>query len=409
METYLKTHPWITFRADLREAPAELWMLLGECQSKCEHISGVPLKPAVAKHLNQVYLAKGSLATTAIEGNTLSEEEVLRHLEGKLQLPPSKQYLAQEIDNVVNVCNRLVKELRSGKKVELSVETIREYNRTILTNLQVEDPVIPGEIRKHEVGVSRYKPPPPGECGMLLERLCEWLNGDDFTPKPGMTLVYAIIKSVLAHLYLAWIHPFGDGNGRTARLMEYQILISSGVPTPAAHLLSNHYNETRSEYYRQLDRASKSGGDIIPFLLYAVQGFLDGLKSQLDRIRWQQWDIAWADYVYEAFRHRKGGKARDRRRELILNLSFQAEPVPLNKIPEISPRIAAAYAGKTSKTASRDLNELVEMGLVEKRPDGFSAAMWKILAFLPFRSDEPNHPSTLNEDPRSGFVTLRGE
>lgn len=408
METYLKTHPWITFRADLREAPAELWILLGECQSKCEHISGVPLKPSVAQNLNQVYLAKGSLATTAIEGNTLTEEEVRRHLEGKLQLPPSKQYLAREIDNVVKACNRILKKLRSGKKVELAVETIREYNRTVLTNLQVEDPVIPGEIRQYEVGVARYKAPSPGECKNLLEKLCEWLNGDDFTPKAGRALVYAIIKAIMAHLYLAWIHPFGDGNGRTARLVEYQILISSGVPMPAAHLLSNHYNETRSEYYRQLDRASKSGGDIISFLLYAVQGFRDGLKSQLDRIRYQQWDIAWADYVYEAFQ-RKSGAANDRRRKLILDLSDQTKPVPLQKIPEISPRIAAAYAKKTSKTMSRDLNELVEMGLVEKEPDGFSAAMWKILAFLPFRSDEPNHPSTLNEDPRSGFVTLRGQ
>jgi len=392
METYLKTHPWMTFRADLREAPAELWILLGECQSKCEHISGVPLKPSVAQDLNQVYLAKGSLATTAIEGNTLTEEEVRRHLEGKLQLPPSKQYLAQEIDNVVKACNHILGKLRKGEQPNLSVESICEYNRTILTNLQVEDPVIPGEIRQHEVGVARYKAPSAGECKTLLEKLCEWLNGNDFTPKPGRELVYAIIKAILAHLYLAWVHPFGDGNGRTARMVEYQILISSGVPMSAAHLLSNHYNETRSEYYRQLDRASKSGGDVIPFLLYAAQGFRDGLKSQLDRIRVQQWDIAWADYVYEAFRHRKGGKARDRRRELVLNLSFQAEPAPLNKIPEISPRIAAAYAGKTSKTASRDLNELVEMGLVEKRPDGFSATRWKILAFLPFRRDEQNHP-----------------
>jgi Fic family protein len=393
METYLKTHPWITFRADLREAPAELWMLLGECQSKCEHIAGVPLKPDVAQHLNQVYLAKGSLSTTAIEGNTLSEEEVLRHLEGKLQLPPSKQYLAQEIDNVVKVCNHILRKLRKGEQPNLSVESICEYNRTILTNLEVDDPVVPGEIRKHEVGVSRYKAPPPGECGMLLERLCEWLNGEEFTPKPGMALVYAIIKAVLAHLYLAWIHPFGDGNGRTARLVEYQILISSGVPMPAAHLLSNHYNETRSEYYRQLDRAGKSGGDIIPFLLYAVQGFRDGLKSHLDRIREQQLEIAWADYIYGAFRHKKGGKARDRRRELVLDLSFRAEPVPLHKISEISPRIAAAYAGKTSKTASRDLNELIKMGLVRRTSRGFAAEREIIQAFLPFKTEETDHPN----------------
>ena len=69
--TYERTHPFIRFRVDLKEAPASLWILLGEAQSKCEHLSGVPLPVGVQRELNQLYLAKGVLATTAIEGNTL--------------------------------------------------------------------------------------------------------------------------------------------------------------------------------------------------------------------------------------------------------------------------------------------------------------------------------------------------
>jgi Fic family protein len=111
-----------------------------------------------------------------------------------------------------------------------------------------------------------YRGAPAEDCEHLLERLCEWLNGQDFTPREGMDAIYAILKAVVAHLYLAWTHPFGDGNGRTARLIEFHILLSAGVPSPAAHLFSNHYNLTRAEYYRQLDRASKSGDDLIPFL-----------------------------------------------------------------------------------------------------------------------------------------------
>jgi len=82
-----------------------------------------------------------------------------------------------------------------------------------------------------------------------------------------------------------WIHPFGDGNGRTARLVEFQILLQAGIPSPAAHLLSNHYKQTRTEYYRQLATASRSGGNILPFIEYAVGGFVDGLKEQLALIR----------------------------------------------------------------------------------------------------------------------------
>jgi Fic family protein len=61
----------------------------------------------------------------------------------------------------------------------------------------------------------------------------------------------ALMKAILTHLYIAWIHPFGDGNGRTARLAELQILLAAGMPMPASHLLSNHYNTTRTDLYRQ--------------------------------------------------------------------------------------------------------------------------------------------------------------
>src|SRR6266436_58210 len=73
MRTFERTHSWISFRIDLRQARPQLWLLLGEAASKCEHIAGVPLRPATAQSLHQLYLAKGALATTAIEGNTLTE------------------------------------------------------------------------------------------------------------------------------------------------------------------------------------------------------------------------------------------------------------------------------------------------------------------------------------------------
>lgn len=384
--TILTTHPWLKFSADLRLVPASLWVTLGECQSKCEHIAGVPLRRATEEYLYRVYLAKGALATTAIEGNTLTEEEVLLHLEGKLKLPPSREYLAQEIDNIVAGCNAILRQMREGRPPELTARWVGDLNRAVLNSLNLEAGVVPGEIRKHDVGVARYKAPPHQECGRLLDRLCAWLNGDDFGPRESMGVVYAILRAVLAHLYLAWIHPFGDGNGRTARLVEFHILLTSGVPAPAAHLLSNHYNQTRSEYYRQLDRASRSGGDVIPFLTYATQGFLDGLRSQLGIIREQQWDVAWRNYVHELFSDKKSS-TYVRRRHLILDLSAASEPVAFGKLGEISPRIAAAYARKTARTLSRDINGLMKMGLLIKETAGYRAHKEIILAFLPPKAE----------------------
>ena len=329
-----------------------------------------------------MYLAKGVLASTAIEGNTLSEDEVLQHLDGELKLPPSREYLRQEIENIIHACNEIVKSVAAGQTSEITTGMISEMNGMVLRGLELDDDTRPGQLRTRGVTVGRYRGAPAEDCEYLLDRLCMWLNGSDFSPENGLGgVAMAILKAVIAHLYIAWIHPFGDGNGRTARLLEFQILISSGVPAAPAHLLSNHYNLTRTDYYRQLDRASKGGGDVVPFLIYAVEGFLDGLSQQLDVIWQQQWDVTWRNYVYEFFRDKRSEAAR-RRRHLALDLSRLKAPVSLSDLPDISPRLAREYASKTSRTLSRDVNALIGEGLIVKTSQGYRAHKELIFAFL---------------------------
>ncbi len=383
MRTFERTHPWLRFQVDLRQAPPGLWMRLGEAQSKCEHIAGVPLRPDTAKELHRIFLAKGALATTAIEGNTLTEDEALQLVEKRLELPKSREYLGREVQNIVDACNRITNGL-DDSTAELSVEQILDFNQAVLNGLPVEPHVVPGKIRDYGVEVGRYSGAPHQECAHLLDRMCRWLNEPSFQGAGQDAIAHAILRATLAHLYIAWIHPFGDGNGRTARLIEFYLLLSAGVPSPAAHLLSNHYNQTRSEYYRQLAAASASGGDVIPFITYAVQGFVDGLRGQLGLIRSQQWDVAWRNFVDEAFRDEKTG-APMRQRDLVLDLSTGEDWVPVADIPTLSTRLALAYAGKGTKTVTRDVNALIERGLIDKRGSKVRARRESILAFLPPR------------------------
>ncbi len=381
---YTSTHPWLKFEVNLRPAPPSLWIMLGECQSKCEHLAGTPLRPDVDKELHAIYLAKGVAATAAIEGNTLSEEQVRQQIEGKLTVPPSKEYLAQETENILTGCNQLLRELKQGDIPALDCDRIRMFNAVLLNKLELgDDQAKAGEFRKHSVGVMDYRGAPAEDCEYLVSRLCEWLSSMDCPKEQGITT--AIIKAILAHIYLAWIHPFGDGNGRTARLVEVQLLLESGVPSPAAQLLSNHYNQTRREYYRQLSRTSKSGGDIIPFLVYAVQGFRDGLREQIERVRHLQWEIAWQNYVHDSFEPLKS-EADQRRKRLLLALSDFGE-LRIEDIPKkLSGGIAAEYAGRTRKTLTRDLHALQEMGLLGIQGRGVWAQKERILAFLPMRA-----------------------
>ena len=62
---------------------------------------------------------------------------------------------------------------------------------------------------------------------------------------------------------------------------SFYILIGAGLPQPACHLLSNHYNQTRSEYYRQLDRARQTDDGVLRFISYAIAGLVDGLNEQI--------------------------------------------------------------------------------------------------------------------------------
>jgi Fic family protein len=386
---YQTSHPFITFDLDMRRAGADVWMLLGEAQSKCDHISGVPLRPTVAKQLHALYLIKGVQATTAIEGNTLTEQEVGGIIDGTLQMPPSKEYLAQEVRNIVEACDLIVRDVTSSEQdLPVTVDRIRRFNRTVLKSLELPEHVVPGETRKCSVGVGTYRAAPAEDVDYLLERLAYWLNGDTFRPPNAeVQIVYALIKAAMAHLYLAWIHPFGDGNGRTARLLELQILLSAGVSTPASHLLSNHYNQTRAEYYRQLDRASASNGDVMPFIRYAIQGFVDGLRSQLQVIKKQQLEVAWEAYVHDAFDGMKSTVAI-RRRHLVLDLGRLETSVKGGKLNEVSPRVAADYAKVSPRTLFRDA--VVLMGephrlIAYQRGEGFIANKSLIQAFLPIR------------------------
>lgn len=385
---YNESHPWIDFKLDLGRLDSRTWMLLGEAQSKCEHIAGVPLKPEVSRTLHLVYLSKGAHGTTSIEGNTLTEDEVLRRVDGDLALPVSRQYLGEEIDNMVALYNQIVRETLDGTPPDVSAGTLKDYHRTLFRGQPIKSDVVIGDFRDHSVGVMNYRGAPAEDCEYLISRLCEWVQTGFEPPKGREDLTFAlnVLKAIMAHLYIAWIHPFGDGNGRISRLIEFQLLFQAGVPLPACHVLSDHYNRTREAYYAALDRTSKQDGfPVEVFIQYAMQGFVDELREQLQIVKKAQMEVTWENYVHEIFRD-QDTPARRRQKHIALDLPVDA-PTPRAKIRGISPRVAEEYAGKTAKTVSRDLNALDDLGLITRRPAGISPRRSLTSAFLAARHE----------------------
>jgi cell filamentation protein, protein adenylyltransferase len=349
------------------------------------------LPPPVASDLSALFLAKGVHATTAIEGNTLTEEEALDAVRGQLELPVGQEYLVRELENIVHACATIEMRIREGDgRFEVTPQLLRTLNAQVLDGLAVPDHVVPGGFRDGSVVVGGvYRGAPAQDCEILVELLCGWLNGPDFQVATDRVEAFlrAFLRAALAHIYIAWIHPFGDGNGRTARLVEFGILTAAGVPSVTAHLLSNHYNATRSRYYQELDLASKSGGRLDQFLLYAVEGFVGQLQSQLQIVHAVNFEAAWINYVHAQFAG-EDTRAPRRQREIVLALptgppDSDAAWVPRNRIPDLSPELAREFADKGSKTITRDINAMLKRGLIERGPKGIRARREIMLGFLP--------------------------
>jgi Fic family protein len=388
---YTRTHRWLTFdvRRQLDGAAPRLWQKLGAVVALAEHLAVTPMLPEYAARMHFVYLVKGALATTAIEGNTLSEDEVQRLLEKQLKLPPSKEYLGVEINNMVEVFNDIMTRVARGDHLQLTSEAIKERNRQVLKDLDLEPGVVPGEVSEHGVVVGPYRGAPRRDCDYLMDRLCDWLDGGLPTLDGDSPMATAILRALLAHLYLAWIHAFGDGNGRTARLVEFQILAAGGVPGPAAHLLSNHFNDTRTEYYRQLNYASRSGGDVVPFLIYALQGFYDGLHAQLEQLQEQSEDLMWRELVHQAIHGHKPPDHRRRQLAIALFRHRNLGPVRRSQLVDLTTELSKAYADKTGKTLTRDLHELADHDLISSAGKGqYRAADELILGLMPRRAPQ---------------------
>jgi Fic family protein len=382
---YERTHPWIDFKAtDVNTVQPRHWMLLGEARSKCEHLAGAPLQPDVAEQLYTVTLIKGALATTAIEGNTLTEDQVRGILEGSWEAPPSRQYQEQEVRNLLDALQDLHDRIAGGESIEATTDLIMRFNELILKGTQLREGVVPGKIRAESVVVGNYRAAPAEDCEYLLDKLVAWLNGPIFVSSdPEIQFALILAKAVYAHLYIAWIHPFGDGNGRTARLLEFVILASCGrVPIPAAHLLSNHYNLTRDRYYHELSQASKPGQTTLGFLSYAIEGFIDGIREAISMVRDQQLHVAWVNYVHERFAAMPNTKASSRQRSLVLAMPMVGT-VPRADLEGLTPKIAKLYAGAGPRVLSRDLNQLVKLGLIRRARRGYRTRSEVVQAFLP--------------------------
>jgi hypothetical protein len=123
-----------------------------------------------------------------------------------------------------------------------------------------------------------------------------------------------------------------------------------------------------------------------------VEGFVDELRAQLDRIWSMQFVDRWEQFLYETFGEVRTASER-RRLRLVKDLSRRSivhadgiglpttDPVPRGELRHLSPQLAELYAGTTDRTLTRDLDELIQRGLIVRTPDGYEPASDQVHSF----------------------------
>lgn len=201
-----------------------------------------PLPAAGVKNLDEIYRVEWTYNSNAIEGNTLTLLETKMVLEEGLTIGGKK---LREHFEVINHAEAIhyVKDI-VDRKIELSEYVVKTIHQLVLRNIDDENA---GRYRTINVGISGSKHTPPNFAVVpeKMEQLIQW-------HQQKKDQLHPVELAARLHFQFVYIHPFTDGNGRTARLLMNLILMSYGFP-PA---IVKAESEVRLKYYETLEEAS---------------------------------------------------------------------------------------------------------------------------------------------------------
>jgi len=252
--------PRLTIGAPLLSLVEEIARLRERIQSAAVDVSWIPA-------LQKDSRARNVRASTAIEGNPLTLEQV-RMLEEGRELAASDARSEREALNYFAGLRHIEK--HAGKKTIRHEDVFRLHR--ILTK-DVMDQGEAGRYRTVAVRVGRYVPPPAADVSGLMFELLEWLN-------TGSRELSPVLSSGILHYRFEAIHPFADGNGRTGRALALWELYRRGFDTHHIFSIDEYFWEDRPRYYAALDAVRTEGDDLTKWLEYCAAG----LRQTLERV-----------------------------------------------------------------------------------------------------------------------------
>jgi len=266
---------------------------VGSIDAAREVINHAPLIPAWERRFRSEARARIIHYGTHLEGNALNLEEVEKVIDQKQVLSPEDSQVTgrdrdiQEVINYRTVMDYLdsLKRKAADSPFTLTEPMLSEIHRLTVAKLLPDSEAgryrtVKVIIRNTTTGEITFRPPPPTEVPFLISELFSWLSLTNDSNSVGHP-VHPLLRAGILHYELARIHPFTDGNGRTARAAALLLLYLEGYEVKRFFSLEEYYDAHPADYYHALKSVEKANGDLTNWLEY----FCLGIAIEFSRIK----------------------------------------------------------------------------------------------------------------------------
>lgn len=295
------------------------------------------------------YYLSSSLMEEAIYSSKMEGASTTRIVaKDMLRKKKSPQNKSQQmIANNYNTIQYIVEH----KDEPLTEETLLHIHR-LMTEKTMDNPEDTGRFRTNDKVVVAdmvegdiiYTPPSFQEIPEFVESLCDFFNNDN--PR---TFIHPIIRGIIVHFMLAFMHPFADGNGRTARALFYWYMLKEKYWLTEYMSISRVIAKSKPSYEKSFRYVENDGNDIGYFVAYNLRA-LDISFQQL------------TDYIQRKQREKKAATSfmiagNINYRQAMILQRFKEEPNTIMTVKDVQEQFSVS-----SMTARKDLSDLVQQG-----------------------------------------------
>lgn len=332
-------------------------------------IENSPLVPAWDAKFRDEAMARTVHYGTKIEGNDLTEDQAkqvfrLKDSVSTKEIAQQAGILARErdIQEVINYRNVIFwidqQKIDGSKTINdyknlFSRETLKTLHSLTMANLI--DPNEIGAYRKKQVivrgaesGRVVFRPPVSIEVPFLVDDFFEWLNHQDTSS------IHTIFRAAITHYQLAFIHPFVEGNGRTARAMATLVLYEGDYDFKRFFSIEQYFDSDVEKYYQALLSVQQSEGQD---LTYWLEYFCYGLALEIEKVKQQVMKLS---------------KDLKLKKELGQQVALSERQIILLELMQNQGKISSDDAQKVIPNVSvdtilRDIKDLIEKGVIKKQ------------------------------------------